>query len=216
MKTLKLYETRDAVGADLETRILSGLEARAASAQSNNKPGLRGYAAVFDSETELYPGISERIARGAFSKDLAASADVRALIGHKTDRVLARTKSGTLSLREDEKGLLMELDLPDTQEARDLLVSVERGDIDQMSFGFRAREEQWEIREGQNDLRTVVDAELLEVSVVAFPAYPDAEVSKRSHTNFLNTQNNLTRRGGGVAIKRRKLALKTKQLAKGK
>lgn len=213
----KEFEKREGVIQNLETRMVSvaGLEVRAASPETNNKPGLRGYAAVFNSETELFPGVSEQIAPGAFATDLAANADIRALIDHDTGRVVGRTKSGTLTLREDKKGLLMDLDLPDTQEARDLMVSVERGDIDQMSFGFRARSDQWERRDGKNDLRTVLDAELLEVSIVAFPAYPDAEVSKRSHIEFLNTQKTVTSRGGKVAIKRRRLALKTKQLNKG-
>lgn len=186
MKIHKIFEKREASTQNLETRMVTGLEVRK-SEDDKKKQGLRGYAAVFNSETELWNGVYERIAKGAFSEDLKNSADVRALIDHDTGRVLGRTKAGTLTLKEDDKGLLMEVDLPDTQDARDLMVSVERGDIDQMSFGFRVRKQTWEERP-DNDLRTIEDVELLEVSVVTFPAYPDTEVGKRSHNEFRDTR----------------------------
>jgi HK97 family phage prohead protease len=214
VKEIKLFETRDAAPSNLETRMVPVADLEVRAATEDKKPGLRGYAAVFNSESEDFGGWREVIDPGAFKADLDAKADVRALVNHDTGRVLGRTKSGTLTLREDKKGLFMEVDLPDTQEARDLMVSVERGDVDQMSFGFRSRNAIWEEKE-EYDVRHLKDVELLEVSVVAFPAYAATEVGKRSHIEFLNTQKNLTSRGGKVAIKRRKLALKTKKLNKG-
>ncbi|HEY0838791.1 MAG TPA: HK97 family phage prohead protease [Vulgatibacter sp.] len=139
---------------------------------------LIGYAAMFDREAVIAGFFREKIAPGAFAGALAG--DVRALWNHDTNHVLGRTKAGTLRLSEDETGLRVEIDPPDTQLGRDLLISVQRGDISQMSFAFRAIREEWEEREGEMPLRTIVEAELFEVSPVTFPAYEDTEISARS------------------------------------
>lgn len=155
------------------------VEARAEGDADGEKPRqLVGYAAVFDTETVIYDYFRERISPGAFAG--AIEGDVRALWNHDTNHVLGRTKAGTLRLSEDEKGLRVEIDPPDTQLGRDLMVSVDRGDISQMSFAFRAIREEWEEREGEMPLRTILEAELFEVSPVTFPAYEDTEISARS------------------------------------
>lgn len=139
---------------------------------------LTGYAAVFNAETRI-GGFSERIAPGAFRDSLASGRDVLALLDHKPDTLLGRTKSGTLTLREDDKGLAFELPLPDTQAGRDLIALAERGDLGGMSFGFRAIDEAW-----NGDTRELRQVELYEVSVVqSWPAYQQTEISLRSRTS---------------------------------
>ena len=145
--------------------------------ESDGTRTIAGYAAVFNSITDIGGFFREKIAPGAFSP--ALSADVRALFDHDSAHVLGRTKAGTLRLREDDKGLAVEIDLPDTQVARDLQKSMERGDIDGMSFGFNVTRQEWD--ETQDPpLRTIREVELHEVSVVTFPAYEDTEVALRS------------------------------------
>ena len=160
------------------TTTSAAFEVRAAA--DGGMPTLVGYAAVFDSRTEL-GWFDEEIAPGAFAQSLSDGDDVRALFNHDTARVIGRRGAETLRLEEDATGLRVEIDLPDTTTARDLVASIERGDIDGMSFGFRAREQEWIEREGENELRRLVDVELIEVSPVTFPAYADTSIAKRSH-----------------------------------
>lgn len=137
---------------------------------------LSGYAAVFNDDSVPLPFI-ERIAPGAFRKTLSETPDVRLLINHE-GLPLARTKNGTLRLKEDETGLYMDADLPDTQAARDLYTLVERGDVDQMSFAFRVIRQKW--NEGRTE-RTLTELSLADgdVSVVTYPAYPTTTVEAR-------------------------------------
>lgn len=138
---------------------------------------LTGYAAVFDSMSRDLGGFRETIRAGAFAKTLEA--DVRALWNHDPNYPLARTKSGTLALREDSTGLRIEADLPNTTYANDLLESIRRGDVDQMSFAFRTIEDTWEKRDGEN-VRELIEVELFDVSPVTFPAYEETSVSARA------------------------------------
>ena len=137
---------------------------------------LSGYAAVFNEDSLPLPFL-ERIAPGAFRKTLTETPDVRLLINHE-GLPLARTKNGTLRLQEDEIGLYMDADLPDTQAARDLYTLVERGDVDQMSFAFRVIRQKW--NEGRTE-RTLTELSLADgdVSVVTYPAYPTTTVEAR-------------------------------------
>lgn len=137
----------------------------------------RGYAALFNSETDIGGYFREQIAPGAFAD--ALKGDIRALIDHDTGRVIGRSTAGTLRLQEDERGLLVEIDLPDTTDGRDLAVQLERGDISGMSFGFRVTHDEWD-ETGDSPLRTIRAVELFEVSAVAFPAYADTEIALRS------------------------------------
>lgn len=148
------------------------VEARAAEGGSGRT--IVGYAAVFNSTTDI-GFFRERIAPGAFSAAIARD-DVRALVNHSDSRVLGRNKSGTLRLFEDERGLRYEIDAPDTQEARDLLVLMDRGDINQSSFAFVATSETWD-ETGDKPLRTVNEVRLYDVSVVTYPAYEDTEAA---------------------------------------
>ena len=137
---------------------------------------ISGYAAVFNSKTSIGDFFEEIISTGAFAQSLANNSDVRALFNHNWDNVLGRTKSGTLRLVEDERGLKFEIDLPNTSVARDLAESMERGDINQCSFGFFATEETWDYSV-EPAIRTVSEVELYEISVVSIPAYDDTEAA---------------------------------------
>lgn len=145
--------------------------------KADGKTTLRGYAAVFNSETEIGGFFREKIAPGAFANTIGG--DVRALVDHDSGRVIGRTKSGTLRLSEDERGLAIEVDLPDTSDGRDLETLVSRGDIDGMSFGFRVLHDEWD-ETVEPTLRTIHEVELFEVSAVTFPAYQDTSLALRS------------------------------------
>ncbi len=138
----------------------------------------KGYAALFNSPTDIGGFFTETIAPGAFRETLK-TADIRALIDHDSGRVIGRSTAGTLRLKEDDKGLHVEIDLPDTTDGRDLAVQLDRGDISGMSFGFRVTHDEWD-ETGKMPARTIHQVELIEVSAVAFPAYPETELALRS------------------------------------
>ena len=142
-----------------------------------------GHAAVFDILSEELGFYREKIAPGAFAKTIE-DADVRALFNHDPNLVLGRTKSGTLSLAEDERGLAVEITPPATQWARDLIEVMRRGDVDQMSFGFSIVEEGWE-GDPENPIRILKEVRLFDVSVVTFPAYPATDAHVRSLLSIL-------------------------------
>lgn len=152
-------------------------ELRAETEQDKRK--ITGHFAVFNSSAELGWFI-ESIAPGAFAETIKTD-DIRALWNHEPNWILGRNKSGTLSLFEDDRGLFGEIIPPDTQWARDLQVSIERGDVSQASFGFEVIEEAWEIKNDEPDLRVIKKAKLWDVSPVTFPAYTDTNVAMRNH-----------------------------------
>ena len=143
----------------------------------DGKAKIRGYAALFNVLSEDLGGFKEQIAPGAFAGSIHD--DVRALWNHDTNLILGRTRAKTLTLEEDKKGLRIEIHPPNTQAGRDGVESIKRGDITQMSFGFQTRKDHWEMKEGQQ-IRTLLDVALFEVSPVVFPAYPDTTVAVRS------------------------------------
>lgn len=156
------------------------MEKRAAVEVRAEGRKLTGYAATFGTEARIADFI-EVIAPGAFQRSLATGTDILALADHDPKRVLARTKSGTLRLQEDDKGLRFELDVPDTTAGRDVLALAARGDLGGMSFGFHVPEggDEW-----RGDKRTLRNVELREVSVVsAWPAYEGTSVSARARQN---------------------------------
>ena len=148
--------------------------------EGGDSPKIVGHAAVFNKWSEDLGGFREKIAPGAFTKTISEG-DVRALFNHDPNFVLGRNKAGTLSLEEDKKGLKVSIDPPDTQWARDLTTSIERGDINQMSFGFRTVKDQWTTpKTGNENKRELLEVELFDVSPVTFPAYPQTDVGVRS------------------------------------
>jgi len=137
---------------------------------------LEGYASVFDSRSENLGGFTEEVASSAFTKTIKDGADVRALLNHDPNFVLGRSTSQTLRLAVDSTGLHYEVDLGEQTYARDLAISLERGDINQSSFGFRTIKDDWAEDEVNPGLlfRTLLEVHLMDVSPVTYPAYLDA------------------------------------------
>lgn len=167
--------------AGAERRILP-FEVRAETRGDGQLPVLRGHAAVFNVMSEDLGGFREIIAPGFFDDVLAD--DVRALFNHNPDLIVGRSKAKTLSLRVDETGLETEIEPPDNSTGRDLVVSVQRGDVDQMSFAFSIEYgvgDKWDVLEGGDLVRTLIKAKrLYDVSPVTYPAYLDTDVAVRS------------------------------------
>ncbi|MEQ1573626.1 MAG: HK97 family phage prohead protease [Vicinamibacterales bacterium] len=139
---------------------------------------LAGYAAIFGSRTDL-GYFSEEIAPGAFSGVLGD--DVRALFNHSPDHVLGRTKSGTLRIGQDDRGLRYEVDLnPDDPDAMQLYSRVKRGDISGSSFSFTVAEEAWDYEQDPPHRTIQRLGQLFDVAPVTFPAYDAAMVSARA------------------------------------
>ncbi|OBX20618.1 primosome assembly protein PriA [Erythrobacter sp. QSSC1-22B] len=139
---------------------------------------IEGYAATFGAEADLGSFV-ETIEPGAFRA--ALTGDILALYDHDMGKVLGRTRSGTLRLAEDSRGLSFDLSIPDTQAGRDVLALAERDDLGGMSFGFNIPDggERWEGRK-----RSLTTIGLREISVVsAWPAYPDTEIALRAFQN---------------------------------
>ena len=147
-----------------------------------NEKKLKGYAAVFDKLSENLGGYREKIAKGAFAKTIE-KADVRLLINHE-GLPLARTKSHTLALAEDDEGLRFEADLdltdPDVQR---IIPKLRRKDLNQMSFGFYTVSDKWEHpseKSTKESIRTLLEVDLYDISLVTYPAYPQTSASVRS------------------------------------
>ena len=142
---------------------------------------LEGYAVVFGSLSEDLGGFREIVEPGAFGEALSEAPDVRALFNHDPSMVLGRTVNGTLRLAEDGTGLRVAVTLPETSYAADVHRLIERGDVNQMSFAFRAKKggETWATEEGQR-VRRLRSLALYDVSVVTFPAYQATTVAARA------------------------------------
>ena len=174
-----------------QVRSLGKLQTRDNSTDDEMK--IAGYFVVFNTETEIYDGMFEEISDKAF-KDIELT-DIRALADHDTAKVLGRTKSQTLKLSVDDKGLYGEITInKNDTEAVNLYERVKRQDIDQCSFGFNILNEQMEQRADGTTKWTITEIELFEVSVVTFPAYADTSVEARSEQMKQMKQRNLQTR----------------------
>ena len=161
---------------NLEVRQFDCQELRA----ENTADGVivRGYAAVFDSLSEDLGGFKETINRSAF--DGVLEDDVVALLNHDNNIVFGRTSSGTLKLSVDERGLVSEIKMPNTQAAKDTIALMERGDISKMSFGFYVNKDDWKESE-RGFVREVKEVKrLVVISIVTRPAYNETSVGLRS------------------------------------
>ena len=150
-------------------------------------PTIHGYAAVFDAWSEPMLGqngrmFRERILPTAFDRTLSAGTDVHALWNHNSDLPLGRTRNGTLTIVRDAVGLRVSIVPPDTSWGRDAVESIRRGDVTGMSFAFQVSGRGHEWLRGENGLaeHVLIDADLYEVSPVAFPAYRATSVDVRS------------------------------------
>lgn len=170
---------------EIERRCVTVDELRAvAPDDGQDMRRIGGYAALFNTLSEEMWGFREEIAPGAFARSLDNGADVRALYNHDPNYVLGRSTAGTLRLHEDERGLAFEIDLPETRYAEDLWRLIQRGDISQMSFGFRTVTDEWRMQDGV-PLRRLDEVELFDVSPVTYPAYGQTSVDVRSRAQAL-------------------------------
>lgn len=169
--------------------LVTGLEVETRAARAGELPHIVGYAAVFDSPAVirgLFGSFTEIIRSGAFAKTIGRD-DIRALFNHDDNFVLGRSVPGqernTLRLEEDRHGLKMDITPPDTQSGRDVVEWVRRGDVTGASFGFTVPPggQRWVTDEtGEPVQRELLEVNLMDVSPVTFPAYPDTEVSSRA------------------------------------
>jgi HK97 family phage prohead protease len=188
-----------------ERRALTeGLELRSAEVGGEQRTA-SGYAVLFNSEAKIYDMWVETIKPGAFTKSLQER-DVLAIHSHDSGRVVGRMRAGTLTLREDAKGLAFENPLPDTTDGRDLAIQIDRGDIAGMSFGFIATRQEWDDTV-EPPRRTIIEAELYEITYTAIPAYDDTEVGVRS----LDAIRNERREHNKVCARSRIAARKARQ-----
>jgi hypothetical protein len=174
--------------AEIEKRMFDAEALTVHRRDDGKSPMMRGHAAVFNELSGDLGGFREQIIPGAFAEAIETD-DVRALINHDSNFVLGRNRAGTLAMREDVRGLAVEITPPDTAFARDLIVSMERGDVTQMSFAFRVRPngEDWAKNDDGVWVRSVKRVRLYDVSVVTYPAYTQTDVAMRSLDAFVRT-----------------------------
>jgi HK97 family phage prohead protease len=177
------------VNPNIERRMLS-LEMRATMV--DDKPVIDGVAAVYNQETVIGGMFREKILPGFFAGVLAADPDVIAADNHDWADVLGRTTNGTLRLSDVPEGLRYSIDInPDDPEAMSLYAKVQRGDINQSSFAFSVKVDQWEQPADQNTLplRTLVEcAELIDISPCTFGAYPQTSAGVRAKLSEFQSQ----------------------------
>lgn len=178
-----------------ETRelITSGIEIRE---DDDGNRTLSGYAVKWEKKSNVlgyYMKFREQFKKGAFA-DALKNGDQRFLWSHDNSQVLGRTKNKTLRLEEDDVGLRFELDLPTTTLGNDTYETIKRGDVDGVSFGFNNPDDHIEEFEDDIPLRTIKKANLIEVSAVAFPAYPDSEVSARGYDRMKEFDDEMKKR----------------------
>jgi len=162
-----------------EVRIIRDGELRATAERGGRT--IRGYSAVFDSPSlpiseRNRQSFTEYVRKGAFAKTIAED-DIRALFSHDESKILGRTKAGTLTLAEDQTGLRTTIRLPNTSLASDIYENVKVGNLTGFSFRFQARKDHWS---NGGDRRELLDVQLSEISLVAFPAYPQTSAEARS------------------------------------
>ncbi|TXH52763.1 MAG: HK97 family phage prohead protease [Desulfurellales bacterium] len=174
----------DALG--FESRVLNaaaaGLPLSIRAAGEDGSIPFTGYAAKFGRSSQDLGGFVEIIHAGAFAKTIG-EADIRFVVNHDPSLVLARRRgesSDTLELAEDGIGLTVSARMAPTSYANDLAISVQRGDVSQMSFAFRTIRDDWEILPDGTYLRHLYEVALRDVSVVTYPAYLDTDAAIRS------------------------------------
>ena len=161
-----------------EMRVLQLRSGEFKTREDGEEMVIEGYFAVFNSNYEMWEGVSESIAPGAFTSSIGG--DIRGLTNHDTTLVLGRTKAHTLELKEDTHGLWGHITInPKDSDAVNTYERVKRGDVDQCSIGFMIRSEETDFRDDGSIHWTITDVELFEVSVCTFPAYEETGVSAR-------------------------------------
>ena len=179
--------------------------------ESGTESAIEGYASVFDSWSEELGGNSpfrEKVVKGAFEETIQKD-DIRALFNHDPNYVLGRNVAGTLYLEEDDKGLKVRIVPPSTSWAKDLMISIKRGDITQMSFGFTVILDRWSY-EDNIDVRELLKVKLFDVSPVTFPAYSQTECGVRSMLDIM--KNHKSEVAKSKENNKRKLEMKKQKL----
>jgi HK97 family phage prohead protease len=184
--------------AEYERRAVVGLEVRQGGGQPSR---LRGYAAVFNSQSLDLGGFVEIIRPGAFTRSLKDT-DVFAFVEHDPAQIIGRRSAGTLVIGEDAHGLHVEITPIKTRVSEDVIENVRVGHLDAMSFAFRIPPDgdQWDLK-ATPPRRELLHVDLREVSVVAMPAYPATEVAMRS-LEAIRSQAGKYPRGRTVAERR--------------
>lgn len=155
------------------------VEMRAGAGEDDPPPVIAGHAAIYNALSEDLGGFKEKIEPGAFAKTIGD--DIRALFNHDRNIVLGRTRAKTLRVGQDDKGLTVEIDPPDTSQARDVVELIRRRDLSQMSIGFQTLAHKWEENPDTGEMiRTLLEVRLFDVSVVTIAAYPQTQVGLRS------------------------------------
>lgn len=187
----------------MNREIRSGIPAQIRADETGVR--VEGYAAVFGQETQIGEWFREKIEPGAF-RDAIGRDDVVFLINHE-GLPLARTRSGTLKLSEDDKGLKIETDLdPEDPDVKSIVGKMRRGDLDKMSFAFWPEVQEWD-ETSDMPLRVIKKAALYDVSIVTTPAYEGTEIGLRSAAAAYAARPSL-------AAKRMKLAQKSRGITK--
>lgn len=171
----------DSLGRERYRAALDDESVEVRAAADDGSIGFKGHAAMFNKRTWIGPkkwGFWEQVASSAFDKTLK-EADVRFLINHDPNLLLARNKAGTLRLSTDTKGLVTDADMAPVTYAQDLAVLLDRKDTTQMSFAFETIKDQWETLDDGDELRTLLEVKLWDVSVVTYPAYEETDAGLR-------------------------------------
>lgn len=189
----------------VERRTLStGLEFRDVTDKPGTIAELNGRAVVYQSLSVEMFGFREMFSPGAFTECLArADTDLRALVDHQSQKILGRQSAGTLRITDTAGALLAAIDVPDVSYGRDAVVSVKRRDIGGMSFSFDEQEDTWEFNADKSIIRTVRKADIYEVTITAFPAYPETSVDVRSYYRDVITRLGQTRKSTNPATPER-------------
>lgn len=157
--------------------------------EGDDKPlRIVGHPVVYNRWSEDLGGFRERILPGSATKTIAES-DIRALFNHDPNIVLGRNTAGTAVFMDQANGLRMEAYPPDTQTIRDLVIApMQRGDINQMSFAFRAVRDEWREPKKLGDLweRDIHEFRMFDASIVTFPAYPQTDAAVRGDLGILD------------------------------
>lgn len=174
-------------------------------------PGtLVGHAAVFNQRAEIWRDFWEEVAPGAFRQSIGED-DIRALWEHDSREVLGRNRARTLRLAEDDVGLAVEIDLPDTTRAREIALLIGRGDVSQMSFGFRVLDEEWQRLPTGGELRILKRVQLWDVSPVTYPAYEGTDIALQARDAWRAAQRPAFD-PARLALRRRRLELAAREI----
>jgi uncharacterized protein len=197
----------------LELRTLTSSNYEIRESEAGEKY-IEGYAIEWEklsSQLGWWKRFKEKFQKGAFDDYLRTDNDTKFLLDHHHEDVLGRTIKGTLELKSDDKGLWYSLKVPNTTQGKDTLENVRNGNKEHISIGFKMLGEEWDESDENNIIRTVTKANLPEISLTAFPAYPDTSASTRSEVDpykmYWNERENKDLYKKSISIRKKKLEL---------